>query len=437
MFAYQLVAVIMDFVLSEGPLAFLRTGLVLLKQMKKELIAVNDSLELSVAFESIIREMTDTPKFKRRMKKLFINANLINLCRKQNIDHKQKTYYESMGSQKIRTQEKCTETSPYCHWERNSKFKDFHENSIFRCANLQQSIKFNYFDPFEFINDHKPYHYLKEHFNHLSDDKFSTHSRKDLSLAHFKRPQEDFDSEEESPSGQLEWLVNRRRKSIRQKSFCVPKSDAPKDTLPFKQVTAVEGVKVDCKTYFDNQTAPTEQPKLALTEMKRIENEVVIVRCSHICHFEKFEFELREMNQNSKVNYFLIVNCILSKYIGKRVEEAIGQLKDKRRFSELTLVQQAKRIRRIFNSKRLSRGFLPRSSSEGNDRRGVFGYESTVIGQLDVLGIDEGINKVTFDFGDSDENIVLLKYQNAYLLNEEGLRRDLMRESKGYSEAPV
>jgi hypothetical protein len=473
-----LIAVILDFFLAEGPIAFIRTGLVLLKQMRETLKNITDAIELNTAFDSHVRSLQDTQQFKRSLCKLFMNAQLLDLCRQQNIESKQHKHNESMSTQKIRTQEKCTESSPYCHWERNLKFKDF-QDSVMRCSNLPDCLKFNYFDPFDFTKHSKPYDYLCNRDDQalLSGDKFSTHSHKAVPLFPSKqaRQNDDFDSEEDTEphNSLLEMLVNRRERAMSsiQKSFCVPKSEPPKedggcahpggpktvDDMGVRLVTLSTPPKPPSQVYFDNLTVTkSEQPRMALTELKKTENELVIRRCSHICHFEKFEYEVLEMNQNSKRKYFMIVNCILFKHLGRGIEEATGQTHQNRAVDnpfakEDSVAQKARRIRLQFNRDfgGLAGSFFPRSSSLGNDRKGFWRGQNSdsfasPLGQPNTVVVARQhslvvATRLKCDFeGQGDVaslSVLKTKYKNAYFLNQEALKRDIQKASSHFKSA--
>ena len=466
--------VILDFVLTEGPIGFVRTGLVLLKSMQTRLKSINDTTELNNGLDSEIANMTDCAKFKQQMRDVYINQRLMNICRQQNIDSKQRKYHESMVSQKTRTQEKCIESSPYCHWERNAKFKDFHD-SVFRCANLQDSLKFNYFDPFDFVLDSKPYGYLKQAQDprFMREDKFSTHSHRTASNLLQKsfeaEPDFDLQTQQKEHSKHMEEMVTKREKVVSSRKGSI--EEVAKDIklkaelgklgsgggqaqgssavgLGGKTVAVGESPVVLKQAYFDKQTGGSRNRcQLSPSEVQRAERELVIVRCPHICHFEKREYEILEVNNRDKSRYFLIVNSILYKFMGKRIEEETGQTKNvlsgpredtdpaagghktriliRRQVARRSLDNFTRFCSRYSSLNGHRRGLLPRSRADVL----MNGFEVKKTAVKRVLDRQNSVAKVQLQWDDNEDQINVAsfrsKYKNAFFVNEEELRKDV------------
>lgn len=175
--------IIIDYVFIEGPTAFFRAGLVILRLLKNEITNVRDVSEFSQAFDNKVKAVVDIEKFRDRMRSIYINNNLLEICRVKNIELKQNKFDES-SNQRVKGYDKCLESSVYCNWERTAKFKEYNDHTI-RVYSLSENLKFNYFDPFKNASNVKSYDYLKsgEDKGFMNEDRFSTYvNKKDSKL---------------------------------------------------------------------------------------------------------------------------------------------------------------------------------------------------------------------------------------------------------------
>lgn len=357
---------VFDYVFVEGALAFFRTGLVLLKMLKNDIDESRDVLEFNMAFEVKTRSITDIERFRDRMRSIYMNADLLNICRAKNIDHKQNKFYES-SNQRVKGFERCLESSPYCHWERNAKFKEFTDHTI-RAYCLSDCLKFNFFDPFKNSGDTQGYDYLKhgedKHF--VNEDRFSTYTSKKptkMGLRKDSRGQiatETQDIEEEailhrtylekmisgqirapaSSEGQGSGSAGNTRlgdpkapRILSEANLHTP--DIPSGGSTARKLSETSEAMVlkklgsqlvqPPKLYFENQDSKCPDEPITLARQKQIEKNLVIARCPHICSFEKYEYIHREINQKDKNKYFLIVNSILYKYLGPQIKNLHAQ----------------------------------------------------------------------------------------------------------------
>lgn len=467
--------------LVEGAIAFFRTGLVLLKLLTKDLKNIRDVSEFTMAFEKKVRSLTDIEKFRVRMQDLYINRDLMEVCRTNNIENKQNKFYES-PNQRVRGFEKCQENAPYCHWERNAKFKVY-QDYLIRVFSLSENIKFNFFDPFKNSVDANSYDYLKkgEYKQFLTEDRFTTVSSKRTTMNAngkgnlFNHNTSEFNEELEADIHKkyLEQIIENQGFKIDKKKPKKDQMNSEKDfsgmagsdiiqateigiNLPLKTKKSLGNspsvIYVPYKRYFDNQSLPSvPQVQIAPVQQKLMERMLVIARSSHICQFERYEFINREINLKNKAKYFLIVNSILYNYLGENIkkenQQTLNVISIKPIGVESSLAQVTKRRadRRKFPRSSLDR--WPKklhrfSSTEGNRRRAVLG-RGTNLGQNDeearrlvdgLLSKNKRRSKMPAktslgDDSEIDPEEFKLKYRNAYILNEEGLKNDILKFS--------
>jgi hypothetical protein len=483
----------------EGPLAFFRTGLVLLKLLKTDIQNVRDVSEFTQAFESKVKAVTDVEKFRARMRATYLNPSLLNAVRAKNIDEHQNRFDDS-PKQRIRGFEKCLESSPYCHWKRNQTYKDY-DDCVFRVYSLPERLKFNFFDPFKNSSDTKGYDFLriKDDKGMVNEDRFSTFSSKKTTAKANKKPSikttlvEPFDGEDEATMHRtyLEKLITGNIPSQDRTANpgiagikSINDSQAPDNTGDFRtNMNSTELLNHNSpkntvrkasdtsesqmlkklgsqliqppKPYFENESGveEREQVRITVARKKQIEKNLVVARCAHICEFMKYEREQQGIDAIARNNYFLIANSILYKYLGeglkkfhkqtlkvisdrpKGVEVPQGifrtNLAGRRNFPRVSLDKWPRNLQR-FSSLEIgkqmvhSRHVVPAYLRGFNERQRRF---TEINRKVDTRypPVEAASNEEVQDIG-LDE--IQAKYKNAYSLNMEGLRQDIMRISK-------
>lgn len=452
--------------------------------MKNEVKNIKDICEFTSAFEQKISRLTDYSKFKSRMQHVFIDQELMNICRMKNIDKKQEKFNES-SNQRTKNFEKCLENSPYCHWERTAKFKEYIDHKL-RVSNVSDKIKFNYFDPFKNAKDHTSYDYLKKTHdqNFMTEERFSTYSSKNntndfqtpLGQANFMPRDLDIDMEKEVHSEYMDNMMHENKTGKKQKmeSF---NSQSGKNTsnlpidlsdLHIPEIVKTPSRRGDNETCFPNScTVFGQQPKLNFenqtpfqkdvfiirkVDRKTIENCLTIARCSHICYLEKHEFFNREINIRNKEKYFLIVNSILYNYLGEEIkklhEQTLKVISDKPN-SGFDNIKNCKK-------KRLERQRFPRPSldrfpknyqrfSSVDVKKRFSRFDKRILEEESMKDLKNYANetierekrnsqqKMVFNNGQEEDEINIKthkeRYKNAYILNEEGLKQDILNSS--------
>lgn len=504
--------IIIDYVFVEGPTAFFRTGLVLLRLLKNEFVNVRDVSEFTQAFDNKVKAVVDIEKFRDRMRSVYINNNLLEICRVKNIELKQNKFDES-SNQRVKGYEKCLESSVYCNWERNAKFKEYNDHTI-RVYSLSENLKFNYFDPFKNASNVKSYDYLRrgEDKGFLNEDRFSTYvNKKDTKLTSNRTSKgvanaKETDLEDESILHQtyLEKMISgnvRIRPSIDEdpeyrtgvtkqqaqeeagrsvtaigqqapalsklpKEPVQPQSQdlsSPAPTLrknssnsEVNMLRKLGSRLIDLpKQHFENQTPlHPDQARITLAKLKKIERNLVVARCAHICAYEKYEYMHREMNQKVRDKYFLIVNSILYRYLGEGLkklhEQTLKVISEGPKLTETTIegIKISHRTQRKFP--RMSLDKIPKTLMRFNSlETGRKLVHTRVLGAkylpdfkdlhqyrhpFTEVDIKRPNRSSALNPGDTVQEIPLeefrVKYKHAYNLDKEALKQDLLRLSK-------
>lgn len=406
----------MDYIFVEGPHAFFRTGLVILRALKNDISLVRDVPEFTMAFDNKIKGITDLDKFRDLMRGVYLNQEILDVCRSKNIEYKQNRYYEG-SHQRSKIFEKCLESNPYCHWERNAKFKEFNER-VKRVYSLSESLKFNFFDPFKNAADSRVYDYLKrtDDKQFVNEDRFTTYtSKKDTMIsgaagerlsAVLERGATEEDSIlhqtylEKMISGNLREAELLQSKAVEKDFRTGPAPEArPSRTLKPEASKKAAGQTrnnggvtwvgeespprlrkissgseltmlrklgsqlVDVpKAFFENQSPnPPEAARITLARQRQMEKNLVIARCAHICAFEQYEYIHREIDIEARKKYFLIVNSILYKYLGEEIknehQQTLKVISDQPRLMESSIehLKVTSRTRRQFPRQSLDR----------------------------------------------------------------------------------
>lgn len=269
---------IFDYILVEGSSAFYRIGLALLKITTQHMHKISDLSVFLSEYQRIISNINSTGEFRSKLRKMYIDKDLLDVCRNFQTQKKQDSYSETIQSRNFG--DKCFQDFPFCVWKRNIFRKDC-STVTFRAAFLQKSLKYNFFDPFG----------------------FRFHSQVLIDL---KTKVENFDSErliDNFYGKRASWL----NKSLH--SF---------ETLP-------ENAEYFHVGNFISKNLTLKKQEIVVFEKSEKKDELLINRSSHVCEFEQQDYRNRKWNEHWKMDYFYIQHKILFRYLGRTIKCYIFQ----------------------------------------------------------------------------------------------------------------
>ena len=270
-FANQIKIAVFDYLLTEGSVAFFKASLVLFGIVKSKMQEIKDLCHFLAKYLEILNEISDLEVLRSKLRKTFINVELLNICRSLNLNRKNEAHETNPTNRHFI--EPCYPHSLYCTWKRTA-FKKDNSGFVFQVHSLTSDLKFNYFDPHGFRFNQKIYRSLIAKFDGLDYE-------------------------------QLHRNFYQKRNSCIDINLNLPGSlDKPVTDLNPGDLDSQTGLQF----MFSKQVSLNGDHHLS------------ILRSSHICKFEKKDFQQKVAREKIRDEYFFIVHKLLFRFLGRALK---------------------------------------------------------------------------------------------------------------------